>query len=321
MKRYLNQILPGDALEQLRNLPDACVDMCLTSPPYYGLRDYGIAEQIGQEHTPEEYVDRLALVFGEVHRVLKPEGTLWLNVADSYAGSGQGAGTKAPSAKQYSNRGTQYMLETGHHSRLQHLRGYKPKDMLGIPWMLAFALRSAGWYLRQDVIWYKPNVMPESVKDRCTKSYEHIFLLSKSQKYYFDGKAIREPCSEASITDFKRRKTLENKGGGAASYEGVRPDLCRSRAAYYPADFLRNCRDVWQINTHPYKEAHFATFPEELARRCILAGSPAGGVVLDPFMGAGTTALTATRLDRQFIGIELNPDYLPLITKRLEELT
>ena len=317
--QYRNEILDGDALERLRDLPDETVDMCLTSPPYFGLRDYGINGQIGQEATPEEYVENLLRIFAEVNRVLKPTGTLWLNIADSYAGSCQGAGTKNPSAKQHSNRGTQYMLTAMHRSKLLHVEGCKPKDMIGIPWMLAFALRDAGWYLRQDICWYKPNTMPESVKDRCTKSYEHIFLLAKRPKYYFNGHAIREPCSEASIADFKRRKTLDNKGGGKHSYEGVRPDLCRSRADYYAADQMRHARDVWMINTKPYRGAHFATFPEELAQRCILAGCPEDGLVLDPFMGSGTTAVVAQRLNRQYVGIELNPEYIVLAQERVQK--
>lgn len=315
--RYDNQILCGDALDTLRGISDETVDMCLTSPPYYGLRDYGVQGQIGQEESPQLYIDRLRLIFAEVHRVLKPSGTLWLNIGDSYAGSMQGAGTKAPSAKQQSNRGTQYMLEPSHKSPLRRLEGYKPKDMLGIPWQLAFTLREDGWYLRQDIIWYRGNCMPESVRDRCTKSYEHVFLLSKSPKYYFDGDAIREPCTESSVADFKRRKTLGNKGGGHGSFEEVRPDLCRSRGDYYASDFKRHARDVWIINTKPYRGAHFATFPEELAERCILAGCPANGTVLDPFMGSGTTAVTALRLGRSYVGIDLNPVYIALAQERI----
>ena len=322
--KFINEILLGDALERLHDLPDETVDMCLTSPPYFGLRDYGIAGQIGQEDSPEAYVEKLLLVFAEVNRVLKPEGTLWLNIADSYAGSCQGAGTKHPARKQHSNRGTQYMFETGFKSKLLRVKGCKSKDMIGIPWLLAFALRDAGWYLRQDICWYKPNTMPESVKDRCTKSYEHVFLLAKCPKYYFNGHAIREPCTEASIIDYNRRKTLDNKGGGKTgdktgkkSYEGVRPDLCRSRADYFPKDHMRRPRDVWMINTKPYRGAHFATFPEELAQRCILAGCPEGGLVLDPFMGSGTTAVAAQRLNRQYVGIELNPEYIILAQERV----
>ena len=314
----IDTILCGDAVEQLKSLPDESIDMCLTSPPYFSLRNYDVAGQIGQETTPDEYIDRLLAVFAEVHRVLKPEGTLWLNIGDAYAGSGQGAGTKNPSAKQKSNRGMSHMQVEGFKSKLLTVQDCKRKDMIGIPWKLAFALRDAGWYLRQDIIWYKPNVMPEPVKDRCTKSYEHVFLLTKSTGYYFNSDAIREPCSEASLADFKRRKTLTNKGGGQDSYEGVRPDLCRSRADYYAKDGKRNARDVWQINTKPYKGAHFATFPEELARRCVAAGCPDNGIVLDPFMGAGTTAVAAKQQCKHYVGVDLNPNYVALAEERIQ---
>lgn len=315
----IDTILCGDAVEQLKTLPDNSIDMCLTSPPYFSLRNYDVDGQIGQEETPDEYIARLLAVFAEVYRVLKPDGTLWLNIGDAYAGSGQGAGTKNPSAKQKSNRGMSHMQVDGFKSKLLTVQDCKRKDMIGIPWKLAFALRDAGWYLRQDIIWMKPNVMPEPVKDRCTKSYEHIFLFAKNETYFFNSEAIREPCSEASLVDFKRRKTLNNKGGGKDSYEGVRPDLCRSRADYYGKDGMRNARDVWQINTKPYRGTHFATFPEELANRCIAAGCPDGGLVLDPFMGAGTTAVAAKHQEKHYIGIDLNPAYVELATKRISE--
>ena len=306
----------GNALEVLRTIDSESVDMCLTSPPYYNMRDYGVKGQLGQEDTPEEYVRNLVSVFDEVRRVLKPQGTLWLNIGDCYAGSGQGAGTKNPSDKQKSNRGMNQMSQKeGFQSKLLSVQGCKRKDMIGIPWMLAFALRDAGWYLRQDIIWYKPNVMPESVKDRCTKSHEYIFLFAKSEKYFFE--AIREPCSEASLADFRHRKTLLNKGGGEKSYEGVRPDLCRSRADYYAEDGKRNARDVWQIKTKPYRGAHFATFPEELAERCISAGCPAGGLVLDPFIGSGTTAVVALSQKKHFLGIDINADYIAIAKERI----
>ena len=320
VRKMTDTILCGDAVEQLKSLPDESIDMCLTSPPYFSLRNYDVAGQIGQETTPDEYIDRLLAVFAEVHRVLKPEGTLWLNIGDAYAGSGQGAGTKNPSAKQKSNRGMSHMQVEGFKSKLLTVQDCKRKDMIGIPWKLAFALRDAGWYLRQDIIWYKPNVMPEPVKDRCTKSYEHVFLLTKSIGYYFNSDAIREPCSEASLADFKRRKTLTNKGGGKDSYEGVRPDLCRSRADYYAKDGKRNARDVWQINTKPYKGAHFATFPEELASRCVAAGCPEDGIVLDPFMGAGTTAVVAKQQGKHYIGIDLNQNYVALAEERIQNV-
>ena len=197
-------------------------------------------------------------------------------------------------------------------------RGMKPKDLMGIPWMVAFALRADGWYLRQDIIWHKPNAMPESVRDRCTKSHEYIFLLSKSPKYYFDARAIREPCSPVTVADFKRRKNLENKGGKPGTFGAeTRPDLYRSRADYIPGDFKRNKRDVWTINTSCFGGAHFAVFPEKLVEPCILAGCPRGGVVLDPFMGSGTTGVVAKKLGREFIGIDINPDYFMMATSRI----
>ena len=291
-------------------MPDESVDMCLTSPPYYGLRDYGVEAQIGREESPAAYVSALQEVFAQVHRVLKPEGTFWLNIADTYCGTGSKGSYVDP---KYPNGRTGQSVSLN-----QTVQGCKSKDLVGIPWMLAFALRDAGWYLRQDIIWHKPNAMPESVKDRCTKSYEHIFLLSKSPHYYFDYEAIREPCSKGSVKDFKRRKTLDNKSHGEGSYEGVRPDLSRSRSDYYPQDFMRRARDVWSINTKAYRGEHFAAFPLELASRCILAGCPEGGIVLDPFMGSGTTALAAERLHRHYTGSE-NPDYVILAEKRLED--
>ena len=278
-------VLCGDAIEQLRTLESDSVHTCITSPPYYNLRDYGVHGQIGAESTPEEYIERLTEIFREVRRVLRPDGTLWLNIGDGYA-------AKATA-------------------------GIKAKDLIGIPWMLAFALRADGWFLRQDIIWHKPNAMPESVKDRCTKSHEYIFLLTKSPRYYFDHEAIKEPCSEANVRDFQRRKTMNNKGRGLGTYEEARPDLCRSREAYMPKDFRRNRRDVWSIPTHPYKGAHFATFPEKLIEPCVLAGSPEGGTVLDPFTGSGTTGVVAKRTGRNFVGVELNPEYQQMAVDRI----
>jgi DNA modification methylase len=198
------------------------------------------------------------------------------------------------------------MTTETHKSKLKSVVGCKPKDLIGIPWMLAFALRADGWYLRQDIIWHKPNAMPESVADRCTKSHEYIFLLTKSPRYHYDRDAIKEPCSEATISDFKRRKTLNNKGG---SYTKTRPDLCRTREAYMPSDLRRNKRDVWIVNTKPYKGAHFATFPVELIEPCVLAGCPENGIVLDPFIGSGTIGVAAIKNKRNYIGIDLNGDY------------
>lgn len=282
-------IINADAAEALRSLPADSVDMCVTSPPYFGLRDYGVEGQIGLEKTPEQYVETLVGVISEVRRVLKPSGTLWLNISDSYAGSGKGRyadGTAQKSGKlQQTNGGTQ----VGHLTKTTAL-GCKRKDMIGIPWALAFALRAEGWYLRQDIIWSKPNAMPESVKDRFTKCYEHIFLLSKNDSYYFNSDAVRE-----------KRTTAASKREVAAG-----------------ADMeYRNRRDVWSISTDGGAGQHFATFPEELASVCILAGSPPDGIVLDPFLGSGTSAIAAKKLGRRYIGIELNPQYAELAEKRI----
>lgn len=287
-----NEIIHGDALHTLRLLPDDCVNMCLTSPPYFGLRDYNVSSQLGHEPTVEQYVQNLVLVFREIKRLLHATGTLWLNLGDSYAGSG-----KNPDDE----------------------RGAKPKDLLGIPWLVALALRADGWYLRQDVIWHKPNAMPEPVKDRCTKAHEHIFMLSKQPRYTFNWQENREPCSPSSLADFKRRKKMENKDRDGQGYSRVRPDLCRSRASYYSTDDMRNRRDVWNINTKPYTGAHFATFPPELALRCISLGSNKGDLILDPFMGAGTTALAALKLQRAYLGIELNADYIDIANNRIKK--
>ena len=287
----METILLGDALEQLQALDRECIYTCVTSPPYYHLRDYGIQCQIGMEDTPDEYIGKLVQIFREVRRILRPDGTLWIVIGDTYAANG-------------ANRAA----------------GCKPKDMIGIPWLLALALRSDGWYLRQDIIWAKPNAMPESVKSRCTREHEYILLLSKSPNYYFDAKAIREPCSPVTVKDFKRRKNLENKGGKPGTFGAeARPDLYRSRADYIPKDFMRNKRDVWTVNTGAYQGAHFAVFPERLIEPCILAGCPEGGTVLDPFMGSGTTGAAAKRLGRSFIGIEIKPEYWAMASQRIRE--
>lgn len=301
----MERILCGDALEQLRLLAPDSINTCITSPPYYNLRDYGVAGQIGLEKTPEEYIGKLVSVFREVRRILRSDGTLWVIIGDSYATR---SGTQPPANAQNSYNCAKQCLPDG----------YKCKDLMGIPWMLAFALRDDGWYLRQDIIWNKPNAMPESVKNRCTKSHEYIFLLSKSGKYYFDHLAIREPCSEVTINDFKRRKGLENKGGKPGTFGAeIRPDLYRSRADYIPKDFMRNKRDVWTINTGGFKGAHYAVFPERLVEPCILAGCPEGGTILDPFTGSGTTGMAAKRLRRNFVGVELNPKYWQMAVDRI----
>lgn len=330
----LDEVLTGDALELLKGLPDACVDCCVTSPPYYGLRDYGVDGQIGLEKSPEEYIDRLVRVFREVKRVLRDDGTLWLNIADCYAGSGKGAARYPDNAvkyKQGTNRGILGAVKT----TTIKTPGIKRKDLIGIPWMLAFALRADGWYLRQDIVWYKPNCMPESVRDRCTKSHEYIFLLSKSTKYYFNHEAIKEPCvgfdkssprgSRGALTPNagRRKGNARSFRGGGAYTSGRSFDnsavIDRETHGNTPNDTgLRNRRDVWCIPTRGCDDAHFATFPEKLIEPCILAGSRLGGTVLDPFIGAGTTAVVAQKSGRNYIGIELNPEYAKMAIRRIE---
>lgn len=318
-----NTIINGNSLEVLKSLPDNSIDCCVTSPPYYALRDYGCDGQIGLEETPEKYIESLCDVFSEVRRVLTPEGTLWLNIGDSYNGNKIG-NTEVAKNKKVSE--SNYF-----HKKLWG--GAKPKDLIGIPWMLAFALRSQGWYLRQDIIWHKGNPLPESVTDRCTKSHEYIFLLSKSQKYYFDYEAIQE---EATSSDKPRvfgannqKGTLRNDIGRVykprtknCQYDGQRPNsmhLARESGISDEVYPVRNKRDVWTVNTKPCKEAHFATYPFELIKPCILAGCPEDGIVLDPFMGSGTTAIVARSLNRNYLGIELNPEYIKIAHKRLEK--
>ncbi|NBK18585.1 site-specific DNA-methyltransferase [Anaerotruncus sp. 1XD42-93] len=285
----METILCGDALEQLRTLEPDSVHTCVTSPPYYNLRDYGTAGQIGAEATPEEYIENLVKVFREVQRVLRPNGTLWINIGDSYATR---SGAQPP---------TNTRNIHGHTAK-QLPAGYKYKDLMGIPWMLAFALRTDGWHLRQDIIWAKPNCMPESVRDRCTKSHEYIFLLSKSDRYYFDAAAISEPIAEINVTRYL-------KSFGGKGYRNEVPNL------------RRNKRDVWTIGTGGFKGAHFAVFPEKLVEPCILAGCPEGGLVLDPFAGSGTTGVVAKHLARNFIGIELNPEYCRMADERIRAAT
>ena len=308
----------------------------MTSPPYYGLRDYGIDGQIGLEPTPEEYIARLVDVFREVRRVLRDDGTLWLNIADTYAGSGNGAAHYPESAgeKQKTNVGT-----IGRNLPKGVVpNGLKPKDLIGIPWMLAFALRADGWYLRQDIIWSKPNPMPESVKDRCTKSHEYIFLFSKSAKYYFDTTAIKEDCvgfnndlpagSEGVIGSPNSRRRKGNsktfRGGGIyVNNQSFNNHSATDRQSHGNAPNLegkRNKRDVWTVSTAAYKEAHFATFPKKLIEPCIRAGCPERGIALDPFFGSGTVGEVAIENNRDFIGIEISPDYAEMSKRRLEPI-
>lgn len=307
----LNKIYQGNCIDVLKTFEDNSVNCCITSPPYYGLRDYGVEGQVGNENSPEEYVQKLVDIFIEVKRVLKDDGTLWLNLGDGWAGSNQASGTKNPSQKQISNHGTNYMTDKSHKSKLSKVKNCKPKDLIGIPWMVAFALRQSGWYLRQDIIWAKGNPMPESVRDRCTKSHEYIFLLSKSRKYYFDNEAIKEPA----VTSPKPRN--KNAEGYQADY--TKGDRFSEGERVYGADGLRNKRDVWFVNTKPCKEAHFATFPDTLIEPCILAGCPVGGIALDPFMGSGTTGKVAKRNGRNYVGIELNPDYIEISDRKIKQ--
>ena len=284
------------------------------NPPYYGLRDYGVDGQIGLEETPEEYVQKLVAVFREVRRTLKEDGTLWVNIGDSYWGSGSRGydftdkWTDA-SKVQSNSKGTENL------SNIPKLvgttdTGIKNKDLVGIPWMLAFALREDGWYLRQDIIWHKPNPMPESVRDRCTKSHEYIFLLSKSRRYYYNYKAIQEPTTTYDSNIRNRDIGKMNNTPGRSHMNGLKHNMYK----------VRNKRDVWSVPVRPFKGAHFATFPEELIKPCVLAGSRENGIVLDPFFGSGTTGVVATKFNRGFIGIELNSDYISIAKQRLESV-
>lgn len=309
-----DRIYCGDALTVLKTLPDNSVNCCVTSPPYYALRDYGVDGQIGREETPALYVERLTGIFREVRRVLTPDGTLWLNIADTYAGKGNQGEALDP--KYPNGRTGQVVALNG------KVEGCKAKDMIGVPWLLAFALRADGWYLRSDIIWMKANPMPESTKDRPSRCYEHIFLLSKSRRYYYDAAAIAEPVAETTVRRMKgARSTATKHGSGIPGQQNIQKiNLPRAAGTYTDADIpqLRNKRDVWQINTVPYRGGHFAAFPPKLAETCLLAGCPPGGVVLDPFLGSGTTAAVARQLGRHYIGIELNPDYCKLAQKRIE---
>ena len=278
---------------------------CVTSPPYYGLRDYGHEGQIGLEETPEEYIKAMVEVFRCVWDVLEDDGTLWLNIGDSYARQG---GRESDQPRHWDGR--EKTSGSMHNTRMAQDIGLKPKDLIGIPWMLAFALRADGWYLRQDIIWHKPNPMPESVTDRCTKSHEYIFLLSKSPRYYYDNESIKEPSANLGKTAIKF--------GGNKYGDSDDPKHATKSGNEYTDAGTRNKRDVWTVSTRSYKGAHFATFPTALIEPCILAGSPKGGVVLDPFFGAGTTGLVAQRHGRKWIGCELNPEYAAIAQTRIE---
>jgi DNA modification methylase len=354
------RILQGDCRAVLRTLPDESVHCVVTSPPYFGLRDYGVAGQIGLEPTPDEFVDALVDVFREVRRVLRADGTVWLNLGDSYNAYNGGAGPSSSLSKGAQTE-ARPKLESGYGLRF---KGLKPKDLIGIPWRVAFALQADGWYLRQDIIWAKPNPMPESVRDRCTKSHEYLFLLAKSERYYYDAEAISEPVTDTTIERVSQptlrdqagsdrvpgktngpmkavvRKDQTGHNGRAiqsgfasqASHGGIikrsgnkaRKDATERGcpesgvAGSVPWEgTTRNKRSVWIVTTKPFSGAHFATFPPDLIEPCVLAGCPAGGTVLDPFGGAGTTGLVADRHGRNAVLIELNPAYAEMARKRI----
>jgi len=307
----MNKIEFGDCRETMRRWASEGVKVqtCVTSPPYFGLRDYGHDGQIGLEETPDQYIEAMVEVFSCVKNILADDGTLWLNIGDSYAGNNSQASNNGRAG--FGNARERVVNRTG--------EGLKTKDLIGIPWMLAFALRADGWYLRQDIIWHKPNPMPESVQDRCTKSHEYIFLLSKSPKYYYDRMAIAEPAAYAE--EHARKKT---SWGNKKADAGVKANI--EKYQVIGADNkttleggMANKRSVWSVPVKPYAGAHFAVFPTDLIEPCILAGAPVGGVVLDPFMGSGTTAQVAQSLGRQYLGCELNPEYAPLQKKRLAQ--
>jgi DNA modification methylase len=302
-------LFEGDVLKALRRFPAESVQTCVTSPPYWGLRDYGVPGQLGLEPTPDEYVAHMVEVFAEVRRVLREDGTLWLNLGDSYAGPNNGySGDDRPSNKAGSlasgNRGAR---AAGQVRKMGN--GLKQKDLVGIPWRVAFALQADGWYLRSDIIWHKPNPMPESVTDRPTKAHEYIFLMSKSPHYFYDIDAIREPLDHPNRSGTNPRLAIDNTGLGAhgsAVNGGINSN-----------PLGRNKRTVWTVTPKPYKGAHFATFPPALIEPCILAGTPVGGVVLDPFAGSGTTLAVAIQHGRRGVGIELNPAYITLAIERI----
>jgi len=303
----MNIIEFGDCRETMRRWASDGIkaQTCVTSPPYFGLRDYGHDGQIGLEETPDEYIAQMVEVFRCVRDVLADDGTVWLNIGDSYFPHNGSRGNKTPAGDTLRGRNNEYQPAP----KLK-AEGIKGKDLIGIPWMLAFALRADGWYLRQDIIWHKPNPMPESVQDRCTKAHEYIFLLSKSQKYYFDHESIKEQAKVSS----------EGIRFGGSKYGDSDDPKHATKSGNVSKEYEKaNKRSVWSVSTKPYEGAHFAVFPEELVRPCVMAGAPVGGIVLDPFMGSGTTAQVAQNLGRKYLGCELNPEYKPLQDKRLRQ--
>lgn len=314
-------ILQGDCVQVLKQMAAESVQMCVTSPPYWGLRDYGVDGQLGLEETPEQFVESMVSVFREVRRVMKEDGTLWVNIGDSYASAAKNRNPEQ-ATRRTGLRGGFATQEQSLHQKSKVVAGLKQKDLAGIPWMLAFALRADGWYLRQDIIWHKPNPMPESVTDRCTKSHEYIFLLSKSKTYYFNQEAIKEPAAyfrpngqvkSPHGQSFRKSGNLERKQ--RPSSDSV--DRGHQAGSVPWEGNTRQKRSVWTVATKPFSEAHFATYPPLLIQPCILAGSRPGDTVLDPFFGAGTTGLVAQNNERKYIGIELNPEYIEIARKRL----
>lgn len=301
MKKTKATVLIGDAVTRLHDLESNSVQCIVTSPPYYGLRDYGVDGQLGLESTPDEYVSKLVSVFREARRVLRDDGALWLNLGDSYAANrtyqvqSTKGGTKHGTAQAAQGRGSVVP------------DGLKSKDLIGIPWRVAFALQADGWYLRQDIIWHKLNPMPESVKDRCTKSHEYLFLLTKSPKYYFDVESIKEPAVKKPMKMQASQEAVSAKSNGpmARGAEGFNHQFA-DPDRLWAADGLRNKRDVWSMAARPFRGAHFATFPPDLVEPCVKAGCPKGGIVLDIFNGSGTTGMVALKFGRSYIGIELN---------------
>ena len=313
INQHINTILCGDALKTLKNFPDESIHCSITSPPYYGLRDYHKEGQIGRETTVEEYLEKLVRVFREVRRVLKKDGTCFIVIGDSYAGTGS-KGDREDPKHPIGRTGQKVSLS-------QKMVGYKSKDLMGIPWRLALLLREDGWYLRSDIIWHKENAMPEACRDRPSRSYEHVFLLSKSPRYYYDYDAMAEPMKEISKKRYVRGRRADNKYLREDAGIKVQKINEARRYGHYKGDNIpqfRNKRDIWTINTVSFRGNHYAAFPPKLAEICMLAGCPENSIVLDPFMGSGTVGLVALRKGRKYIGIELNEDYVELAKKRIE---